>query len=232
MTEQTITIFLDDSGVLDKSHPVPHFIYGGYVFLSVEEKDHAKRRYIKVVKRLKKLSGRNDELKAATISIESKRKLYSAMNPFRSVAAHVKTDRIYDTILSDRRSVHRYKDYVIKMLVKRTLEQLLSENIIKSDEDFRLDLNIDEQPTSTDGYYSLRDSIYEELKNGINNWDYGNARPPLFNNKVEVNVHYFVSDHNYLGQSADIIANRIWVSYCQDNINMRQRKNHFLLPFP
>lgn len=85
MTVQTITIYLDDSGVLDKNHPVPHFIYGGYVFLSIAEKDHAKRRYIKVVKRLKTLSGRDDELKAAKISLDSKRKLYSVMNPFRSI---------------------------------------------------------------------------------------------------------------------------------------------------
>lgn len=232
MTDQTITIYLDDSGVLDKNHPVPHFVYSGYVFVSLEEKDHAKRRYIKVVKRLKNLSGRDDELKAATISVDSKRKLYSVMNPFRSIAAHVRTDRVYDSILSDKRSVHRYKDYVIKLLVKRTLEQLLSENIINPDEDFKLDLNIDEQPTSTDGYYSLRDSIYEELKNGITNWDYGTTKPPLFNKRVEVNVKYFVSDHNYLGQAADIIANRMWVSYCQGNINMRKRNNHFLLPFP
>lgn len=54
MTDRTITIYLDDSGVLDKNHPVPHFVYGGYVFLSLEEKEHAKRRYINVVKRLKK----------------------------------------------------------------------------------------------------------------------------------------------------------------------------------
>lgn len=232
MTVQTITIYLDDSGVLDKNHPVPHFVYAGYVFLSVEEREHAKRRYIDVVRLLKKISGRKDELKAATISNKSKRKLYSVMNPFRSVAAHVKTDKVYDSILSDKRSIHRYKDYVIKMLVKRTLEQLLSENIISADEDIKLDLNIDEQPVSTDGYYGLQDSIYEELKNGITNWDYGTTRPPLFNKGVEVNVKYFVSDHNYLGQAADIIANRMWVSYCQNNLKLRQRKNHFLLPFP
>lgn len=225
-------IYLDDSGVLDSNHPVKHFVYAGYIFISKDEKDYAKRRYISTIKNIRRSSGRVDELKAAKISIKSKRKLYQVMKPFHSIAAHVWTDKIYESILSNNLSKHRYKDYVVKMLVKKSLKNLIDKELIKSDDDINIILNVDEQPTSSDGFYGLRESIYEELKFGITNWDYGSVRPPLFTAEVKVSVHYFVSEHNYLGQSADIIANRIWVSYCHDDISLRQRDKHFLLTLP
>lgn len=47
-----------------------------------------------------------------------------------------------------------------------------------------LNIFIDQQHTSTDGFYNLEESIKEEFVNGIKNLDYGSFHPPLFTGAV------------------------------------------------
>ena len=66
-----------------------------------------------------------------------------------------------------------------------------------------------EQSTSTDGFYKLRDTIYEELKVGISNFQYNKMRALLLNSSVD-----FVASSKFpLVQAGDILANRIWNSF-------------------
>ncbi|MGG7601958.1 DUF3800 domain-containing protein [Weissella confusa] len=227
-----ITIFLDDSGVLSKNAPEEHFVYAGYMFLSEEDKNYAKRRYIAKIKQLRKKTGREDELKAAKISLNGKRKLYSVMKPFYSLSAYVNTNRVYDYILEDKLAIHRYKDYVVKMLIKKQTKRLIADGLIDPNEDIKISIFLDEQATATNGYYTLKASVYEELKVGISNWEYGTTHPPLIFGDFHVEVSYFDSKHNYLGQASDILANRIWTSYVQNNLELRNRQKHFHLTFP
>ncbi len=91
---------------------------------------------------------------------------------------------------------------------------------------------MDEQATATDGFYSLKDSIFEELKKGIVNFDYGKFHEPLFTGKVKVNVSYCNSANNYLIQASDILANRLWTSFIKENKELRKIPNHRCLRLP
>ena len=72
---------------------------------------------------------------------------------------------------------------------------------------------IDQQHTSTDGYYTLSESISEELNHGIHNFNYGIFFAPLFKAPVKVSISFCDSSHNYLIQASDILANRIFTAY-------------------
>lgn len=227
-----ITIFLDDSGVLSKNAPEKHFVYAGYIFLNDKDKDYAKRRYQQKIQELRELTGREDELKAAHLHLKSKRKLYKIMDPFYSLSAYVNIEKVYLQILGNKLAIHRFKDYVIKMLIKKQINSLIKNELIDAYEDIELKIYIDEQATATNGYYSLKESILEELKYGINNLDYGTRYEPILFGNLIVNVYYYDSKQNYLGQAADILANRIWNSYVKDDLKLRTRPKNFHLQFP
>ncbi|MDR0899371.1 MAG: DUF3800 domain-containing protein [Lactobacillaceae bacterium] len=232
MNSHRVTIYLDDAGVLSKNHPIPYFVYGGFAFLD-EERDDARRQYRKVVDILREKSGRTDELKAANTTNNSKRKLLNSVKKHHSISVKVDTPVLYDSILANKKSIHRYKDYVIKILVKKIMLKFFAEQLISRDDEIFIDLFIDQQPTSTNGYYGLRDSIFEEFKNGIINWDYGFSRPPLVNGELKVSVTFFDSEYNYLGQAADILANYVWGGFVtgdQDRYSRLPNHLHVNLP--
>ena len=70
------------------------------------------------------------------------------------------------------------------------MKGLIKERRIDADKAIRLIINIDEQTTKTNGYYNLRDGIYEELKYGINNFNYGCVYKPVVNSDLDVRVCY------------------------------------------
>ncbi len=229
---QEVIFFFDDSGVFHKNAPGHHFVYAGYVFTSRKELIDAKRKYINANKKLKKALGRIDELKAANIEPKHKRSLFNAVKDYKSIAVVVDLNRIYEYILANKKSICRYKDYVLKRCIKIVLEHFIEEGIIHKEDDISIFIYIDEQLTATNGYYDLRDSIKEELKYGIANFDYGIIHPHIFDGNVKVNIEYCDSSHNYLIQASDILANRIWSSYITDNKGLRKIHNHTTLTFP
>lgn len=232
--EQNVYFFFDDSGVLHRNEKSGYFVYAGFVFSSREELENAKRKYISANKKIKLALGveKTVELKAATLKPKHKRALLNSVLEYESLSVSVKIDRVYNYILSSKKSVCRYKDYVLKRSVKRKLQAMIQAGILSSDDDVRLIINIDEQLTATDGYYDLRDSISEELQHGIVNFDYGIVHPKVFNGSVKVDIKYCESKNNYLIQASDIIANRIWTSYRTNNPNLRKLPNHMALTFP
>ena len=229
---QEVIFFFDDSGVLHKNEPSGYFIYAGYVFTERNTLESAKRKYINANKKLKKALGRTDELKAANLDAKHKRSLFNSVREYDSVAVVVDISRVYDHILADKKSICRYKDYVLKRCVKNKLKRLIADGIISKDEEIKISIYIDEQLTATNGYYDLRDSIMEELQYGIANFDYGIRHPHLFDANVIVNIQYCDSSSNYLIQASDILANRIWTSYRTKNRNLRQIDHHMTLTFP
>lgn len=229
---QDVYFFFDDSGVLHKNEKSGYFVYAGYAFSNKDELNDARRKYIHANKKLKKSLGRNDELKAAKLDPKHRRSLFNSVKKYNSVAGVVYISRIYDHILANKKSICRYKDYVLKRCIKSHLQKLISNGTIYKDEDIAIHIYIDEQLTATNGYYDLRESIWEELQFGIANFDYGKKYPPLFDSEVTVMIEYCDSSRNYMIQASDILANRIWTSFRKNDPTLREISNLTILTFP
>ncbi|WP_207709358.1 DUF3800 domain-containing protein [Acutalibacter sp. 1XD8-36] len=227
-----IYFFFDDSGVLHRNEPSGFFVYAGYVFLSRQDLEDAKRKYIHANRQIRLSTNRKGELKAAGLSFKHKRALFTPLQNCETVSLAVDISRVYESILSDKRAICRYKDYVLKRGIKSKLQDMIRRGLLYPTENVRLHINIDEQLTATNGYYNLRDSILEELVYGISNWDYGTFHPNVFSSEVSVDILYCESKSNYLIQASDILANRIWTSYRTNNIKLRAISNHLALTFP
>lgn len=229
---QEVIFFFDDSGVLHKNEASGYFVYAGYVFADRENLNSARHKYVNANKKLKKALKRNDELKAATLEVKQKRSLYNSVKEYDSVAVVVDISRLYDYVLADKKSICRYKDYILKRCIKSKLKKMVTDGVLSKDEDITISIYIDEQLTATNGYYDLRDSIKEELQHGILNFDYGVRHPHVFEANVEVIIHYCDSSANYMIQASDILANRIWTSYRTNNQKLRAKVNQTILTFP
>lgn len=121
---------------------------------------------------------------------------------------------------------------MLKRCIRAKLEELICQGKISNTEDILIHIYIDEQLTATNGYYSLQDSIIEELQHGVNNFDYGTSHPPVFHSNVDVKIKYCDSKKHYLIQASDILANRIWNSYRFKNPKLREKESHTSLTFP
>lgn len=229
---KNIYFFFDDSGVFHRNEPSGFFVYAGFVFSCREELDAAKRKYINANKAIKKALGVDYELKAAVLRNKHKRALFNSVAEYGSLSACVELKRIYDYIIDNKKSRCRYKDYVLKLCVKRKLQDLIQMGVVRKSDDIHLFIYIDEQLTATDGYYDLRDSIQEELQHGIVNFNYGIVHEKVFTGQVVVDISYCESKNNYLIQASDILANRIWTSYRTGRPELRKISGHTALTFP
>ncbi len=229
---QEIYFYFDDSGVLHPSNNTGIFVYAGYVFLNKSDKESAKRKYRSLVKKIQISLNMVDELKACKLKNSHKRALYNVMKVYESVSLVVKVNHVYKSILSHVKSICRYKDYILKLLIKEKLKTCIQCNKLDKMKSVRIYINIDEQLRATNGVYNLEASIYEELKHGIINYDYGKVHKPIFYGEVEVIVKYCESKHDYLIQASDILANRIFTSYRDEKIELSNIDNHKRLIFP
>lgn len=219
--KQVVSIYLDDSGVFTTGNNSKFFVYGGYSFTNDTDRLTAKSLYKKRVNEIRKSLGytNGNELKAAILSAKHKRSLFEVMKKYNSVDVAVNLGSVYPNILENKLAVHRYKDYVLKRLVKAEVERLISSGEIDPYKPAELKVYIDQQHTSTDGYYTLAESISEELNHGINNFNYGMFYPPIFKAPVKLHISFCDSAHDYLIQASDILANRIFTAY---NYNLPQ----------
>lgn len=224
---------VDDSGNLHPHSKFNYFVYAGYVFTNKIELDNAKRNYRSLANTISSVR-HLEEAKASNLLNypDDKRKLYAVMKKFESF--HVVIDRrnVYDNILENKKSICRYKDYALKRVIKQEVNYLISSGQIDSEKNTKMIINIDEQATASDGYYNLRESIYEELANGIYNFDYGKFHEPLLHGGLDISIEYFDSKKNYMIQASDILANRIWSSYILNRSSWRKISKHNLLTLP
>lgn len=68
---------------------------------------------------------------------------------------------------------------------------------------------MDEQSTKSNGYYNLENSIVEELKHGIFNFNYHKQYPPILFNDFELILNYKKSHESYCVQAADLVAGNV-----------------------
>ncbi len=220
--KQVVSIYLDDSGVFTTSNNSRFFVYGGYSFTNDKDRLTAKSIYRKRVGEIRKSLGltNGDELKAAVLTARHKRSLFEVLKRYNTVDVTVSLESINSSILENKLAVHRYKDYVLKRLVKVEVERLISSGEVDPFRSAELKVYIDQQHTSTDGYYTLSESISEELNHGIHNFNYGIFFPPLFKAPVKVSISFCDSAQNYLIQASDILANRIFTAYNYNHLEL------------
>lgn len=211
---QECFIYLDDSGVLHNNSKERFFIYAGYIFLSKIEKDAALANYRSAARQIQEsLNMVNKEAKAYILTGVQKRFLNSRLARYESFSCVVDKAHVYDSILNNKKSIHRYKDYCLKRASKNKIRDLIDRNLLDPTLPTTLRFFIDNQPTSTDGIYNLRESIKEEFQNGIANFDYGVRHEALFSGHLEVFTNFCDSSKNYLIQASDILANSLYTKY-------------------
>ncbi len=223
-----IFVYSDESGVLDKVHNST-YVFGGLVFLSKNDKDLACRKYSAAESCVRKNGGYSleAEVKASNVKHKEKYSLYRATNRFYKFGAIINQDRVLDSIMQNKKSKQRFLDYVYKIGLKRLLEKLIRERIINPSEVENIYLYVDEHTTATNGIYELRETIEEEFKVGMYNWNFRIFHPPLFPNLKGISLQYCNSATVTLVRAADVVANHIYhdalAGKTYDNTDFEQR---------
>lgn len=207
-------------------------MYAGFCFISDGDKISAKKRYRSLNTKIKKTKAIDGELKASNIERKHRNALFKVLKDEISFSVSVNLSSVQASVMMDKKSRQRFKDYAIKRVVKNLFKKLIEQGLISKTDDIELFVNIDQQGFATNGLYGLGDGILEELKYGITNFNYGTFYPPILEGKFIVHTKSCVSENDYLIQAADILANRIWNSYEKQVSELRDIPNHTFLNLP
>nr|DAP76153.1 MAG TPA: Protein of unknown function (DUF3800) [Caudoviricetes sp.] len=233
MNNQEIFVYVDDSGVLHENGGNRYFVYSGYIFIGNSQLDAALASYRSAHDKIAKKLGSREELKAYILNGGQKRFLNKRMDNYESFSVVIDIDKVFSRILNSKKSIRRYKDYCLKIGLKRKLQELIRDNKIFQDLDTTLYINIDQQHTKSNGLYDLSDSIHEEFVNGIKNFDYGSAPiNPIFYGKLVVRIKMKDSRKDLLIQASDILANSIFTKYNYNRELKIQNKHHTITEQP
>lgn len=234
----TIYIFMDDSGKLTNKEKVS--VFAGISFTEKYEKDKFNRQYKSILNNIKcnycslsneKCQGTNcPEIKSFNIKNADKRRLINLCKQHFTYAVVINNQKTYPNILNSKASRGRYTDYTQKMIIKKIISQYISNGTINTSQDLNLVIRIDQQSTKSNGYYSLKESIYEELANGIYNFNYNVRHNPIIFGKLNVDVEYMDSKKVYSIQASDIIAGKVrsTVLHSNNDKELNQKLDSFL----
>ena len=211
---QEIYINLDDSGKLTTKEKV--CVYGGIVFLSKKDKDKFITQYKSIINSIKckychKASCDNlcPEIKNTNIKPTDKRRLMNYIKKYFVIALVIKNDTVYEHILSNKRAKGRFIDYALRRVIKESIKNLIKNHEVNAYQNTKLIINIDEQSTKNNGYYNLKDGLFEELKHGIANYNYGGIITPIIYGEFTLSLCYQNSTNSYVVQAADLLAGTI-----------------------
>lgn len=227
---QEVYIYLDDSGVLHRNAREQYFVYAGYVFTSVAEKDRALITYYDLLRSVRKKPKK--ELKASRATAAAKGYFVRQMEQFESLSCVIDKTLVYDTIMDSVESIHRFKDYCIKIMIKAKLLDLIKRQIINPKLKTLIHLAIDNQPTNTDGRYGLGEGILSEFSAGTLNFRTGNYIMPIFHNELRVATELCDSKQNYLIQAADFQANSIFSDQNYHQLLKHKYRHHTQVALP
>lgn len=208
--EQEIYIYMDDSGKL--SNKENFSLYGGLVFISKDEKIKFANDYRNVLNDIKcryckgvSCSHNCPEIKSFIIKNSDRRRILNLCKTIRAYTIIINNNRVYKNIMESKASKGRFIEYNQRVLIKDIVNNLIKEKVINPNENVKLIINIDQQTTKSNGYYSLKDGIYEELVHGICNFNYGVIYRPILKS-LDINVNYIDSRKSILIQASDMIA--------------------------
>ncbi len=233
--EQSIYICLDDSGKLSKNEKL--CVYGGIVFFSKNERDKFLTQYNSIIKEINckychynktKCNKQCPEIKCSKILPKHRRRIMNYIKKYFIICIVIRNRDIYDYILNNKSSKGRYLDYAIKILIKNTVRDLIKSGKVNPNNKVKLILELDEQTTKTNGYYSLKDGIKEELIHGVTNFNYDTIFPPLLKNDLKVHLMYKDSKYSPVIQAADFVAGtvrRITITNYKNSTNLKESLN-------
>ena len=223
-----IYIYSDESGVLDKVHN-DYFVFAGLIFTSKEDRDICSRKYIAAENAVRSDESLkpSDEVKATSVSNKSKGNLFRSLNQIDKFGIVVRQKKLFESMFKSKKTKQRYLDWAFKMAVKNKLEKMIKEGTIVPGDVERLYFYVDEHTTATDGVYELKESLEQEFRFGMYNWECMMHRPPLFPNLLDVQVNYCNSQTNTLVRGADIVANKLYyMAIKNDYHSVNNRKFH------
>ncbi|MCI1895243.1 MAG: DUF3800 domain-containing protein [Lactobacillus sp.] len=216
MAYDHVYFFVDDTGVLDVPKHSPFFCYSGYMILGTHHKSDVIRQFSAISNDLKQQYGVS-EVKGSTFDKSDKSqlrdeiRLQKVMYKHKSVfpiAVKVNNGELKSNIFSSASNRTRYKNYVLKRLIKAALCHQIQTGLIDPNHALNIKVYIDEETQRTSGLYSLEESIFAEAFDGIQNWNYGMSFAPfLFNRASKIRIEYVDSAQNRPVQTADILAN-------------------------
>ena len=217
----SLYLFIDDSGQLSKRDNIMTF--GGLIFFDLLKINTFLNDYKSIINSLKSKYPKYQELKHSNLKHKDTKKLINLINNYLTFAVIIDNNKIYKSILKNPKSKGRYLDYAIKMTIKKIIKDLIYNNIINPYYNLTIKIYIDESNFKSNGYYNLKDSIYEELKYGMRNIKNNTNFSNLIYGNLNVLLYYVDSSSNYLIQASDIVAGFVRKSYIQksnlDNIN-------------
>lgn len=227
-----IFISMDDSGKLNNNEK--YTVFAGVVFTSQKSRDIFINSYRKIIDQIKckyckqkrdSCDHNCPEVKSNKMSHHPshRRRLMNLIEREYTYAVVIRNEKLYQYIMRDAASRGRYSDWAQKMIIKHVITDLIAKGVIKADDDIYLHLFLDEQPTITNGYYSLEESITEELTIGIKNFNYGRIFKRTLTGKFSISLKYRDSKYNYDVQAADIIAGTIHRILLDENIEQSDK---------
>lgn len=218
-----IFILMDDSGKLNKNEN--SCIYGGLFFYSSKEYMNFINKYKSIInsikckycKQNKSLCNNNCiEIKGTTrIKQSDKRRIFNLVKKENNYGVFINNNKVYNSIMINKSARGRFCDYAQKRIIKEIVLYSIRNNKIDPNKLVKLYIKIDESKTKSNGYYNLKDSIYEELVNGIINYDYSKIHKPILNNDLNIIVKTYDSKYNFGIQSADIMSHYLHNEYEQ-----------------
>lgn len=208
---QLVYISLDDSGKLNKNEK--YLVYAGLYFTNQKVLEKFKAKYKNIRNDIAKKDSYSDieELKGYTLKNNDRIRLLKFINKYETLALIVDNSKIEkEEILISKNAKGRYRDYIIKLLIKELFINLVAKKIIDPYKPIKLILNIDQESSKTNGRYNLDEGITEELAKGIINFNYGFKTAPIVFSKFEVHLYSQNSKDSIIIQASDIVANNVW----------------------
>lgn len=222
MNNNEIFILMDDSGKLNQNEN--SCIFGGLFFYSSKDYMNFVNKYKSIINSIKcKYCKQNSnncnknciEIKGTTrIKNSDKRRIFNLVKKENNFGIFINNQKVYTPIMNSKASRGRFCDYVQKRIIKEIVLYSIRNQKIQSDIPLKLYIKIDECKTKSNGYYNLRDSIYEELVNGISNFDYSIIHKPILSH-LSIQVKTYDSKYNFGIQGADIMSNYLHGQYEQ-----------------
>lgn len=231
MDYQHIYLYMDDSGKISQHED--YAVFAGIVFTSSPEVSEFKNKYKSIVRNIKckycsqvqsMCDGQCPEIKASIINSSDRRRFINLSKSHITFCTVILNQNLNSTIVNNVPSKGRFTEYSQRRIIKKTMEYLINTRAVDPHKPIYLHINIDEMPTKTNGYYSLREGIIEELRYGIINFNYGHTFKPIVHNLLEAQVIYRDSKCDVGIQMADIIANTVRHSFVINSNYFETRK--------
>lgn len=205
----TLYIFSDESGVLDIKKDV--YIFSGILFLDKKKMDNANRLFKSIESQIKIKNKISGEMKGSALRFQDKKRIIKAMNNFSfPFFVKINIQKLNKNLFNHKKTKQRYLDYAYKIGIKKILLYLNKTGNLKLEEIKEINIFMDQHTTATNGKYELKESILQEFKIGIFNYNSNIFYEPFCENLNNVNLNYCDSNKKSLIRVADVFANYLF----------------------